>query len=166
MKKRVIIQWKHIAKELALAEEWVGVWAENWRLLVMWCWEQEGYSRNFLVRCLVMGKVHAGGWGVGAGEGGKGQAWWALLCILIFKTRAMTNPLKNFRQGSAMFRFLSSHQESDDSEHFGTFTFPGDILLMEQWLLLLYSCCEFGMKSGRCTEGEMLRWGCEGRADD
>lgn len=55
-----------------------------------------------------------------------------------------------------MFRFLFSHQESDDPEHFDTFTFPGDILLMEQWPLLLYSCCEFGMKSGKCTEEYML----------
>lgn len=83
----------------------------------------------------------------------------------------MTNPLKNFKQRSAMFRFLFSHQELDDSEHFDTSTFPGDILLMEQWPLLLYSCSEFGMKSGGCTEdrcygegaGEelMIRWRCE-----
>lgn len=46
-----------------------------------------------------------------------------------------------------MFRFLLSHQESDDAEHFDTLTFPGDVLLMEQQPLLFYSCCEFETES-------------------
>lgn len=73
------------------------------------------------------GRVGVGNWIVW-----QDQALWALFCIVIFKTRAMTNPLKGFKQRSAMFRFLFSNQESDDSEHFETFMLPGDILLMEQ----------------------------------
>lgn len=91
----------------------------------------------------------------GAGEGDMGQAWWVFLCILIFKPRAVTNPLKCCKQRSAVLRFLFSHQGSDDSENLDTFVFPEDFLLMEQWPLLLYSCCEFGMESGRWAEG----WG-------
>lgn len=59
----------------------------------MWWWEQEEYFRSFL------GRARPGGgekrWGeCGAGEGGKGQAWWTLLWILIFGPRAVGNPLK------------------------------------------------------------------------
>lgn len=66
----------------------------------------------------------------GAGKDGKDEALWALLQILIFSLRAVGNPLKGFKQRSVMFRFLFSHQESDAREHFATFMFPEDFLLM------------------------------------